>query len=246
MYYLTRGQTPCEIGWKNRNEVLMNRFGKTYCLLLLLLTAVSCSVIDENLDGCKEQAKMDYELRLVTNMTTELHTQLTTQTELELAAELRDHLSDVFNDYAHDVDLSFYDTQGDSARLQHDEHFMDANQASYALNLPMRHYMHLATANILDNDLVTLEDDDNCHRAKLKQIERDTIDSHTTGIFTARQPMEVLEGVNQDFNVRLYMANCSATLVIDPRGHGQLDGIRVYMQQSLKRIYKTHKRKTNK
>jgi len=206
----------------------MDRHVKTYSLLLSLLTAVSCSVIDEDLSDCVEQAKMDYELRLVTNMTTELKTQLTTQTDLNIAQALRTQLSDVFTDFAHDVDLSFYDTQGDSARLQHDEHIMDANQASYALNLPMRQYMHLATANIIDNELVTLEDDDNCHRARLQQVARDTIDSHGTGVFTARQPMEVLEGIDQNFNVHLYMANCAATLVIDPRGHGDLDKIRVY------------------
>lgn len=197
------------------------------CLIVFISILTSCSVIDEDLSVCEERAKVDYELRLVTNMTTELTTKLTTTTDLKLAEELRDHLSDVFTDFAHDVDLSFYDTEGDSVRLQHDEHFMDANQASYALNLPMRRYMHLATANILDNPLVTLEDDDYCHRSILHQIERDTIDSHTTGIFTARQPMEVLEGVDQNFNVRLYMANCSATLVIDPRGHST-EGVQVY------------------
>lgn len=197
------------------------------CLIILMPILESCSVIDEDLSGCEEQAKVDYELRLVTNMTTELTTKLTTKTDLKLAEELRNHLSGVFTDYAHDIDLSFYDTQGDSARLQHDEHFMDANQASYTLNLPMRQYMHLATANILDNPLVTLEDDDFCHHSILHQIERDTIDSHTTGIFTARQPMEVLGGVDQNFNVHLYMANCSATLVINPRGHST-EGIQVY------------------
>ena len=206
----------------------MDRIRKSYCLFLLLLTVASCSVIDEDLSNCGEQAKLDYELRLVTNMTTELRTELTTQTDLQIAQALRDELSNVFSDFAHDVDLSFYDTKGDSARLQHDEHFMDANQASYELNLPMRHYMHLATANILDNKLVTFEEDERCHHSILRQIDRDTIDSHTTGIFTARQPMEVLEGIDQNFNVHLYMANCAATLVIDPRGHGQLDKIRVY------------------
>jgi hypothetical protein len=49
-------------------------------------------------------------------------------------------------------------------------------------------------------------------------VQGDTIASHTTGIFTARQPMEVLEGVDQTFNVHLYMANCAATLVIDTIG----------------------------
>ena len=74
---------------------------------------------------------------------------------------------------------------------------------------------------------MTLDDDDNCHRARLQQIARDTIDSHTTGIFTARQAMEVLEGIDQNFNVHLYMANCAVTLVIDTRGYGT-EGIQVF------------------
>lgn len=195
------------------------------CLALILFEG--CSVIDENLDDCEDRAKMDYELRLVTNITTEMETQLTTQADIQLASELRTYLSDIFTDFAHDIDLSFYDTQGDSVRLQHDEHFMDANQASYTLNLPMREYMHLATANILDNALVSLENDRLCHTSQLHQTDRDTIDSHTTGLFTARQPMEVLEGVNQNFNVRLFMANCSSALVIDPQGHST-KGLEVY------------------
>lgn len=196
------------------------------CLVFMPLL-MSCSVIDEDRDDCVEHAKMYYELRLVTNITTEITTQLTTQTDIKLGNALHDYLDDIFTDYAHDVDLSFYDTMGDSIRLQHDEHFMDANQASYTLNLPMRQYMHLATANILDNDLVTLAYDEKCHPSMLRQVDRDTIDSHTTGLFTARQSIEVLEGVDQNFNVSLFMANCAAALVIDPRGH-DTDGIKVY------------------
>ena len=194
---------------------------------LLTMGVMGCSVIDEDLSDCAPEYEIDYELRLVTNMTTELRTELTTQTDLQIAQALRAHLSEIFSDYAHDVDLSFYDTQGDSVRLQHDEHIMDANQASYELNLPKRHYMHLAAANVVDNQLVSIADAGYCHPASLKQMERDTIDSHTTGIFTAREPMEVLEGVDQNFNVHLYMANCAATLVIDPRNQST-DGLQVY------------------
>ena len=200
--------------------------------MALAAIPAGCSMIDEDQSDC-EKSKIDYELRLITNISTEIETQLETETtlsteaNLELAQALRDHLSGIFTDFAHDVDLSFYDTVGDSLRLQHDEHIMDANQASYSLNLPMRRYMHLATANILDNQLVTLENDERCHRSILQQTRRDTIDSHETGIFTARQPMEILEGIDQYFNVHLYMANCAAMLIIDPKGQ-DTNGIRVY------------------
>ena len=183
-------------------------------LFTLSLLVSSCSMIDEDQSDCN-YTKVEYDLTLVTNITTEiqtqLETQLNTQLEMELGVLLKDFLSNIFTDYAHDVNLSFYDTHGDSLRLQHDEHIMDANQASYTLNLPMREYMHLAVANLVDNDLVDLVDDDRCHRSVLFQDQPDTIPSHTTGLFTARQKMEVLEGIDQNFKVHLYMAHLSST-----------------------------------
>ena len=196
-----------------------------YSLFIFILCA--CSTIDDDLSACGNEYELDYELRLVTNMTTELQTVLETQTEVPIANALRAHLADIFTDYAHDVDLSFYDTQGDSLRLHHDKHIMDANQASYTLFLPMREYQHLAVANVVNNPIVGIAEDERCHTSMLHQTVNDTIPSHTTGLFTARQPMEVLEGVDQTFNVRLYMANCAAALVIDPRGH-DISNLRVY------------------
>lgn len=217
---------------KNRGNIkAMSMRGRaaTLCPLLLpaLLLLSSCSVIDEDLSNCN-QASLNYDLQLVTNMTTELKTELTTQTDIQLANALKEHLSDIFTDFAHDVDLSFYDTQGDSMLLQKDRHIMDANQASYSLNLPMRQYMHLAAANVVDNDVVAIADDGRCHRSVLQQVVGDTIDSHSTGLFTARQPMDVLDNVSQNFDVHLYMANCAAALVIDTRGYEHHGGLRVF------------------
>ena len=232
------------------------------CLLALCLFFTNCSMIDEDLSDCVVPAvetKLDYELQLVTNMTTEVQTQLTAETDVSVAAVLRAHLSDIFTDYAHDVDLSFYDTSGDSARLHHDEHIMDANQHSYTLYIPRQKYMHLAVANIVDDPLIDLASDDRCHTSQLiikepvtpaarvqsgfaapaaaratapatttrATVPADTIDSQNTGLFTARQLMEMIEGINQTFNVRLYMANCAAAVVLDPRGQ-DTDGIQVY------------------
>ena len=195
-----------------------------------------CSVIDDDLTNCKEdvkQCQMEYQLRLVTNMTTELQTQLTTMTELKVADALETHLKAIFSDFAHDVDLSFYDTEGNMDRLQHDQHIMDASQSSYTLTLPMRKYMHLAVANIADNTVVDLVNDQSGVTSSLRQTAptatsgNGILPSHTTGLYTARLPMEVLEGVDQTFNVRLYMANSAATLVLNPKGHSYTD-LKVY------------------
>ena len=186
-----------------------------------------CSMIDEDLSKCGEpqpqpqpepEYKIDYELQLITNISTEIETELSALTETDIANALRSHLQNIFTDFAHDVDLSFYDTQGDSIRLQHDEHIMDASQASYTLNLPKRQYMHLAAANLVENGQVGIASDEWCHRSLLQQVSGDTIPSHTTGLFSARLPMNVLEGVDQQFRVRLFMVNCAAALVIDTNG----------------------------
>ena len=191
----------------------------------------SCSLIDDDLSNCPDY-RLDYELRLVTNMTTEMRTQLNAETDVTLANSLREHLSDIFTDFAHDVDLSFYDITGDSVRLYHDEHIMDANQHSYSLNIPRQKYMHLAVANVVDNPMVELLQGERCHDAVLRrgatdEYHQDTLASHTTGLFTARQHMEMIDSIDQTFNVHLYMANCAATLLIDPRGQ-DTEGIEVF------------------
>ncbi len=208
-------------------------FIKLGLLLPAFWLAAGCSTIDDDLSDCGNTYELNYQLRLVTNMTTELKTQLTTMTEVSVANALTMHLKDIFTDFAHDVDLSFYDTEGALNRLQHDQHIMDANQSSYTLTLPMRKYMHLAIANIADNDVVSLTNDEYSSSSTLQQAKgtltdgKEILTSHTTGLFTARQPMEVLSGVDQTFNVRLYMANSAATLVLDTKGHAFSD-IKVY------------------
>lgn len=190
-----------------------------FYLFTFLLLFASCSMIDEDQSDCGKDAKIDYELRLITNMSIELETKLDSINDKDVKEALREYLKNIFTDFAHDVDLSFYDTKGDSTRLYHDKHIMDANQKSYTLYLPIREYMHLAAANLVNNTQVGLADDERCHPSKLLQQASDTIKPHTTGLFTARLPMDVKENEDQSFNVKLYMANCAAALVLDNQGY---------------------------
>ena len=178
-----------------------------------------CSSIDDNLDDCGEQAQMDYELKLVTNVSTEVQTQLNAVTDIALVASLKDYLGGIFTDYAKDVNLSFYAVGGNMGLLYHDEHVMNNSEHSYTLYIPRQKYMHLAVANVEDDPVVYLDGVENCKTAALRQVEGDTIESHNTGIFTARQMMEMIEGIDQTFNVKLFMANCSAMLAVDPQDH---------------------------
>ena len=184
-------------------------------MVALMATLSGCFAIDEDLSGCGEDYKLTYQLRLITNMTTELETVLSEESDAPVREALRNHLSTIFSDYAHDVDLSFYTTRQDSTRTHHETHIMDANQSSYTIYLPVREYMHLAVANIDNEKYINLQQDDVCHHATLVQQRMDTIPPHTTGVFSARLPMSVQEGQNQDFLVPLYMTNSAVALVID-------------------------------
>ena len=198
-----------------RNKYIANILAGAAFLAVL----AGCSAIDDNLDDCGKQAQMDYELQLVTNVSTEVQTQLTAQTDVALAATVKGYLGNIFTDYAQDVNLMFFGTGSDSTLLHHDEHIMNNSEHSYTLYIPRQKYMHLAVANIEDDPVVYLDGVENCMTATLRQVAGDTIESHNTGIFTARQYMEMIEGIDQTFNVKLYMANCSAMLAVDPQGH---------------------------
>ena len=178
--------------------------------------------MDEDLSDCGTEYSLDYQLTLVTNVSTEIATQLETtlSTDLELSAALalREYLKNIFTDYAHDVDLSFYDVVEDSVRLHHEEHIMDANQSSYTLHIPVRKYMHTALANLKENSIVQVVDGDYCHREKLRQMVQDTLNAHTTGLFSARLYMDIKEGESQNFDVRLYMANAATAILVDTTG----------------------------
>ncbi len=191
----------------------------TLFLVLGLAAVCGCGLVDEDLRDCGTDYNLDYELKLVTNVSTEISTELETtlSTDLELSAALalRNYFKNIFTDYAHDVDLSFYDVVEDSLRLHHEEHIMDANQSNYTLYIPIRQYMHTALANIVENPMVEIRDGDWCHREKLHQMEGDTLTSHTTGLFAARLPMDIQEGEDQKFNVHLYMVNSATAIVVD-------------------------------
>lgn len=206
-----------------RRSIIRNIFAGA----VLGAVLAGCSMIDEDQSDCGEEAKMDYELELVTNISTEIKTQLSTEADISLSTTLKDFLGDIFSDFAHDINLLFYGVGNSSTLLYHDEHIMDDSERSYTLYIPRDKYMHLAVANIEGDPVVRLEDIENCHTAVLRQIDGDTIASHNTGIFTARQLMEMIEGIDQTFNVKLYMANCSAMLVVDPNGH-DISGMRVF------------------
>ena len=196
-------KTSCRAG------LLPITFSPFYLFTISLL--FGCSVIDEDLSDCGEDFNVKYEVVLKTNLNTEVQTVLRTHMETEAADLLEDSLKMIFREYAHDVDLSFYI---DNERHFHDVHIMDADQAVYELELPADDYRHLALANIQEEQRVQVVEPYEVDRFYLEQEEGKIIDGHTAGLFTARENMNILSDVNQNFTVSLYMANCASALVI--------------------------------
>ena len=204
---------------------------KQFIIITNLLLFAACSTIDEDKDMSDCGFDVNYELKLTTNIQTKVQTQIQTDLELlanvELTTSLTMYLGNIFHDYADDVDLSFYDVSGDSVRLEHDMHEMNGKEESYTLNIPRRHYQHLATANVLQEQGVEARNTELCHTARLVQLPLDTIPSHTTGLFTARYDMDIKDSIDQTFNVHLYMANSATVLVIDTL-ESHVQDIKVY------------------
>ncbi len=176
---------------------------------------------------CETDYTINYELSLVTNLNIELDTQLNLATDKEVKSAFQKYYQKIFTDKAHDVDLSFYDVNEPPERLHYEHHIVDASQSSYTLYLPVREYMHLAVANIEGSGCVGIEDHNLSTTSKLRQQETTTVSSHTSGVFTARLPMEVKEGIDQKFNVNLYMANSATGIVLDTL-NSKIKDIKVY------------------
>ncbi len=188
-------------------------------LSFALVTFLSgCALVDEDMRTCADDYSIQYQLKLVTNMDIELEAQLGMETDAHVHDALKKYLSNIFTDKAHDVDLSFYDVGDDPVRLHHENHIMDANQSSYTLYIPVRKYTHIAVANLANNPDITLEKDDYCTTSAINAPVANILNSHKCGIFTARQPMDIKENIDQQFNVHLWMANCAAALILNTNG----------------------------
>ena len=196
-------------------------------LFLGLQLLAGCSLVDEDMSDCDMQYRLDYTLKLVTNVTTELRTELSLATDVAVSSALETYFSEVFGEYAHDVDMSFYDVKDDFVRLHHETHTMEARESSYTLNIPVHEYIHLAVANAKANGSVDISDSGYCFSAALRQEVEDTLDSHTAALYSARLPMDVRSGVRQEFDVDLFTCHGAEALVLDTLGSGVKD-VRVF------------------
>lgn len=189
-----------------------NILGMAVAAFALPLLMSSC--IDEDLSDCDYGYRIDYNVRLHTNMQDEIDRELTTEAEQAVGQKLRQALSGVFTEQAADLDMSFFSTSG---LTRHEVQTVNASTASLTVYLPVQEYRHLAVANTGAEPLVTIGGSDAVGTLAINQEAADTIDSHVTGLFSARLPMSVEEH-SQVFTADLYIQNCASALVIDRNG----------------------------
>ncbi len=186
----------------------------TCSLLTMALLPTACSSIDDDLDDCYIDMQAEYELRLVTNENLELARTLSDRPGI--ADALRQHLSGVFTDNGRDLNLSFY-LDGTRSHQQ-TEDMNNAPVKQVHMILPIEDYEHLAIANVQNNGVVTLEGDNTLQTSNLKsQTSNQEIASQSTGIFTGRRSFPNMTWGVYAYHMPLYMANCAAGIVLDPR-----------------------------
>lgn len=209
---------------RNNSGLGLSTVFMSLLLVIVLFQFSSCSIIDDDRDDCEVNLHVRYQVTLKTNLTTQVQTVLRDQRlENAVADLLMDSLKNIFREYANDVDLSFYINH---ERRYHAKDYMRDNQKVYELTLPADNYRHLALANTEVEQEVDVDGGNQDDRLTLLQEGGDTILGHQTGVFTARQNMNILGNRDQTFDVTLYMANCASILVVNT-GYASYRDIRV-------------------
>ena len=207
--------------WKNIATV-------TLCLMGSALEQTSCDIIDDDLSDCGKDYTVVYRMQLMTNMDDELNHVLDAPADLPVSAALRQELSTYFSDYGRDLDVSFYLTTADEARRHHAQHQMNGREGQYTYYLAAEQYRNLVVANAGQEPLVALVEDTLRQTARLQQERRDTIDGHTSHLFTGRTTIDV-PTTDTTIVVPLYMANAAVALVCDTTGY-EIRSMQVFVE----------------
>lgn len=188
---------------------------KLYIVLLIIAVATAgCRLIDDDLSACGTDYLIHYRMRLVTEVHMEIDEQLSSAIEKPIADTLKRWSDPYFMGHAHDLNMCFYALDGTDELKHQKSDVIDATQKSYTLYIPRQDYLHLAVVNIKDNQEVTLSSGSTASSMRINQRTDDTIPSHESAIYTARELMYMNETGDQSFYVKLYMVNCAVAFVV--------------------------------
>jgi hypothetical protein len=194
------------------------------------LLFAACTLINDDLSVCGEELVVDYQVQLHTDLNMQLQADLSLEAEAQVRSSIEDWLKPVFTDKAHDVDLRFYSTENDEQKYRINEEIND-NRSSYIIHLPHHNYVHLALANIMDNNELRLLNGEHSETMELRLKNSMLASSLNTGVFTARLPMEVNDTTTH-FEVHLSMMVAAVVLVVDTTRCAALHSLNATMKGS--------------
>ena len=199
---------------------------------LLAATALTgCSLIDEDISKCNNQARLTYELRLDPEIVQELEDELALHSDEEIRTLLKGYIDNVFTNYARDVDLYFFDTNEPMTCLRSLSETMNSASNTYAISMPVRSYMHTAVTNVKVCENVQIAGDETFPTIRIEHNKQDgRYAPQQSGLFTTRRRLDIGEKANQRFRIRLGMANCMTALVLDTGKATGVTDIRVEVE----------------
>lgn len=200
---------------KDNNTIYHRLYGLcSLGMAWLTLSATLTSCIDEDLSDCGKDYRITCQVKLVTELQNELAQALDEPKEVAIRKELERALTPIFSNVANDVDLSFY-TNGQLG--YNEQHAIHSSNASFTLYLPANSYHHYAIANLQAIPQLEVNHKERETDLRIEQLKGDTLDPHHRAVFVGDVPMRIEDDQNQ-YNVSLYMQNCTGALVIDDRG----------------------------
>lgn len=189
---------------------------KQFCIFIALLMLGGCSLIDDDLSVCGVDCRIDYEMRLKTNMRMKVDDVLHAEADKPLADTLASWLAPIFSAHAHDVELSFFSTDGIDELRHHSTEIVDGKSTTFTFYLPRENYNHIAVVNSAGNDQVYLGGTEHSSTYRIETVDSDTLRSLPTAVYTARQSIDASsEEEDLVFTVDLYMTCSAVALALD-------------------------------
>lgn len=194
--------------------------------IMLLLLVSSCSYIDDHASDCPccdngTAVNVDYNIRVVSNISVQINDQLKAETD----AEVRDYLSGRYVNPTINskASLFFYPKSG-GAPTSIDAQ-MDHNTISVSLRLSAQQYRHITAIGM--SKTVQLKDSDADSTLCLQQIPGDTLGGHEQPLYTGRLDMTIENNVSQNFEVNLYRADADVAVLVTKKG--TFKDVKVYL-----------------
>ena len=149
--------------------------------LLLLLTAQSCTFIDDDRSDCEDTYSLNYELKVVSNINLQLSEQLQVSTGSMTLKALNNYFSPIMQPATSEARQGFFPTDGD-APIYYSLH-TEGRRTALGISIPADNYRHIAVIGQADPSIF-LTDTTMAATVRLTQFLNDTVDSHNHAILS--------------------------------------------------------------